>query len=227
MRRLAALVGVGILFFGIVGQAGASRPRVVLLDAIGDAGNQDSALPQFDTAGFDIVKGTVARRNRALQFRLVHAAMPENGTPAEAFRVLWHLDVDGVEYRLTMKSGDIGKPDAVAQTGTERTGEISTEGHFRLERCSEGDDVGTVTLVNCTAVEYLGGAFDPTTRSVTTQVPLRAIKARAGSVVSQGSGGAADTCPVCWVSHFAERSLTPATVIDSAVMSRRYVVPVQ
>jgi hypothetical protein len=206
-----------------------SGPVVVFEDPAGDAGlaSQSIAVPGADAAGFDLIKGTINRAGKNLEFTAEHAAMPEGGTLPEGFRMLWHFSVDGEEYRFTIKSADVGKPDAQAQSGTERLGQVDTDGHFRLEQCVDEPLPAVLTLVQCRVVEdgYLDGSFDPAKASVTVILPLELVDAKPGSEIAPGTGGAASTsCVVCWVPHYAERSLTPHTIIDYANVSGTYKV---
>ena len=62
--------------------------------------------------------------------------------------------------------------------------------------------------------------------TITWNMPLAALKLKPGSDVKPGTGGSTGTgCQICWIQHYAERSLTPHTVIDSAVMTKTYKVP--
>ena len=227
MRKLAAALLAGGLVVGLLGNASAAPAKVITDDA-GDAGlaSQAQPIPGADQAGFDIVGGTINKVGSNLEFTTESAAMPPNGALPEGFRYLWHFDVSGTQYRLTIKSADIGKPDVVANSGTERVGRVDTAGHFRLETCSEEPLPAVLTLINCNAIAYVEGAFDPAAATFTAIVPLKDLKAKTGSVVIPGTGGATGTgCQVCWVSHYAERSLTPHTIIDGAVMTKSYKVP--
>lgn len=226
MRKLAAVILAGGLLVGLLGNANAA-PTKVITDAAGDAGlaSQALAIPGADQMGFDIVGGTINQVGPNLEFTVESAAMPPNGALPEGFRFLWHFDIAGTQYRLTIKSADIGKPDVLAGSGQERVGRFDPAGHFRLETCSEEPLPAVLTLINCNAVEYLEGAFDPTSKTFTAIVPLKSIKAKKGTVVLPGTGGSTDTgCQVCWVPHYAERSLTPHTVIDGAVMAKSFKV---
>ena len=222
-KAMAALAALGLVA-ALAGPA-AAKPVTVFEDAAGDAGNQDSGLPGFDQAGFDLVKGTIDKKGKNLIFTVEHAAMPSTGTPGELFRLLWHFAVGGEQYRVTAKSIDIGKPDVLAQSGTERVGQVDTDGHFRLEQCAE-EATPAITLINCRAIEYLEGGFDPASATLMFVVPMKLIKAKPGTVISGGTSGAASSgCMICWVPHYAERSLTPLTIIDSATMTTSYKVP--
>ena len=226
MRKLTAAVLAGGLLVGLLGNASAA-PAKVITDAAGDAGieSQGVAVPGFDQAGFDIVGGSINQAGPNLEFIAEMAGMPANGALPEGFRFLWHFDVGTTQYRLTIKSADIGKPDVIAGSGTERVGRVDTAGHFRLETCGEQPLPAVLTLLNCNAVEYVEGAFDPASKTFMAIVPLKSLKAKKGTVVNPGTGGATGTgCQVCWIPHYAERSLTPHTIIDSAVMAKPYKV---
>lgn len=228
MKRFFALIVTGSLAFGLVGQATAGKagkPVKVFEDATGDAGiDQGGPVPGFDQAGFDLVSGEITKVKKNLEFKVTMAAMPDTGSLPEGARFIWHFNVDGEEYRFTIKSQDIGKPDLVAQTGTERIGRVDLEGHFRLEQCAT-DTTLPVTLSNCTAVAYEDGTFDPASKSFTAIVPLKDIKAKTGSLITAGTGAASNTCPICWVAHYAERSLTPTTIFDATNQAVDYKVP--
>jgi hypothetical protein len=226
-KTITTLAFGGLLIGALLGNASA-KPTAVITDVAGDAGVQSQALavPGADQAGFDIVGGSIEKVGANLEFTTTSAAMPPNGALPEGFRYMWHFDVGGTQYRLTIKSADIGKPDAAANSGTERVGRVDTAGHFRLETCSEQALPAVLTLINCNAIEYVEGAFDPAAKSFTAIVPLKTLKAKAGSVVLPGTGGATGTgCQVCWVPHYGERSLTPHTIIDNAVMAKSFKVP--
>ena len=199
-----------------------AKPVQVFEDATGDAGNQDSGIPGFDQAGFDLASGAINKAGKNLEFIVTMAAMPAPGAPPEGFRLLWHFNVGGEQYRFTIKSVDIGKPDVISGTGQERVGRVDTSGHFRLETFTEGPTANTPAYE---PIEYLEGSFDPAAKTVTVILPMKLVKAKKGTVITAGSGGAADTgCQICWVPHWAERSLTPQSIIDSAVMTATYKV---
>jgi hypothetical protein len=199
----------------------------VFKDAAGDAGNYHAgALPGAAEAGLDLVKATIAKKKADLEFKVTHSAMPEFGALPEGARFLWHFNVGSKEYRVTVKSVNVGKPDAVSQTGTERVGTVDTEGHFRVEECTIDSSLGSVTLSVCEPIAYMKGGFDPASKSFSFLLPLKALKLKAGSKILPGTGGASATnCQICWVMEYAERSLTPHTVIDDTIMTTAYKVP--
>ena len=226
MRKLAVAVLAGGLLAGLLGNASAA-PAKVITDAAGDAGieSQAVAIPGFDQAGFDIVGGTINQAGANLEFTAEMAGMPPNGALPEGFRFLWHFDVGSTQYRLTIKSADIGDPDVLAGSGTERVGRVDVNGHFRLETCASEALPAVLTLINCDAIEYVEGAFDPASKTFTAIVPLKSLKAKKGTVVKPGTGGSTGTgCQVCWVPQYAERSLTPHTIIDGAIMAKSFKV---
>ncbi|HVF54415.1 MAG TPA: hypothetical protein VNC78_12540 [Actinomycetota bacterium] len=226
MRAIASVILVGTLFVaGASGAGAAPKPVTVFEDASGDAGNDGTPIPGMDQGGFDLTAGTIALNGKNLEFTVTHAAMPSSGTLPEGFRFLWHFSVGGTEYRFTAKSFDIGKPDVVAQSGTERAGQVYTEGTFRLEECFI-DATLPLNLSQCIVLEYLDGSFDPAAKTFTIILPLAIVKAKAGTTVAGGTGGATGTgCQICWVPHYAERSLTPTTIIDAAAQAVTYKIP--
>ena len=234
MRKVMAILLAAGLVVGITASAGAKKkvkappaaPVVVFTDVEGDAGNDTTGpLPGASDQGFDLTEGTIfkAPGSTDVTFTVKQAAMPADGTPGELFRLLWHFNVDTTEYRFTVKSLDVGKPDLAAQSGTERVGTIY-EGVARLESCFV-DDTLPISLSQCEVLGYYDAKFDPATASESWSVPLADMEATAGTVIGAGSGGASDTCMICWVPHYAERSLTPTTIIDAAVTSASYTVP--
>jgi hypothetical protein len=193
-------------------------------DPSGDADN-GQGLGQSIPAGFDLTAGYITYANKELGFTVEHADMPSVGSAPEAFRFLWHFNVGDHEYRFTVKSVDIGKPDVIAQSGTERVGQIDTSGHFRLEECVI-EATPAIQLAQCQPLAYFEGVFDPANKTFSFKMPLSAIKAKPGTVINPGTGGASGTgCQICWVSHYAERSLTPYTILDAAVMTAPYKIP--
>jgi hypothetical protein len=144
----------------------------------------------------------------------------------EVARFMWHFAVDTKnQFRFTVKSVDIGKPDVIAGTGTERVGQVYTSGTARLETCEETPSPA-ITLINCSAIEYLDVKIDAAAGTFTVIAPMKMLKAKPGSVIS-GSGHASggSGCMICWVFHLAERSLTATTIIDSAGQGVSYKVP--
>lgn len=228
MRKTGITLIAGALLFGLVGSAHAGKAATVFEDPANDAGNysQGVALPPATMAGLDLVSGTVAKSGTDLEFVVTNAAaMPQMGSAGEAFRLLWHINAGGEEFRFTVKSLDVGKPDVLAQAGTERVGKVY-QGVARLEQCSEEALPAVLTLVNCTATEYYEAVFDASAATITWKVPLASLNAKTGTIIGGGTTGAASTnCQICWVPHYAERSLTPSTIIDEAVMTTSYKVP--
>ncbi|HEY7873838.1 MAG TPA: hypothetical protein VIG64_01825 [Actinomycetota bacterium] len=236
MRKFLSLLLAAGLLAGMAVSAEAAKkkkpkvvpaPVVVMTDAAGDAGNDTAgSLPGAAEQGFDLTEATIfkAPGTSDLVFTVKQSAMPADGTPGEGFRLLWHFNMGGAEYRFTVKSLDVGKPDAAAQSGTERVGTVY-EGVARLEQCFV-DETLPISLSQCEVLNYYDAKFDPATATETWTVPTADMpEATPGAVLSGGTTGASETCMICWVPHYAERSLTPSTQIDSAVMSTAYTLP--
>jgi hypothetical protein len=81
-----------------------------------------------------------------------------------------------------------------------------------------------LNAINCSTLGYLKGAWDPGKASFSVQVPMKLVKAKAGSKVAPGSGDVIAICSICWVTHAAERSLN-STIIDGAAQTKVYKVP--
>ncbi len=225
MRRLLATVATAGLLIG-AGSAHAAKPTVGILweDPAGDA-DAAQGLGQSIPAWFDLASGAIAKNGANLDFIVGHADMPPIGSLPEGARFLWAFSVDGVSYRITAKSADIGKPDVLANETDERVGSVSPTGHFRIEgECATGATVGVLSPINCKPLAYVEGAFNPGDLTITVNVPMALVKAKTGSKITIGSGDALGICSVCWVSHAAERSLQN-TIIDSATWTTTYKVP--
>lgn len=232
MRKLMSMLLAGGLVVGALASAGlakptkaAPKPTVVFTDPTGDNGNETvGSIPAADQAGFDLVNGTIQKMGTDLMFTVTQAQTPPVGQPGEAFRLLYHFNVGSEEYRFTVKSLDVGKPDVIAQSGTERVGTVY-QGVARLEQCSI-TETPAISLSNCNALKYYDAKFDSATNSESWMVPLADLQATAGTLITAGTGGASSTnCHVCWVPHYAERSLTPTTVLDDAIQTVSYKVP--
>ncbi len=225
-RKPTVLALAAALVLAVVPSASA-KPLTVWEDPAGDAGNQDSSMPGAAEAGFDLTAGSIDTVGKDLVFTVTHAGMPPTNQPGEAFRFLWHFDVAGQQYRFTVKTFDVGKPDVIAQTGTERIGQVYATGVARLEEgYTEPAPAGNLTLSQFGVLEYYDLVFDAAKATMTWKMPLSALKLKAGSVIKPGTGGSTTTgCTICWIPHYAERSLTPHTVIDSTVMTKPYKVP--
>ena len=228
VKKLLGTLIASALALSIMAPASAGATKPIWTDDVGDAGlrSQAQPLPGADQAGLDLASGAIVKKGANLEFTVTHAAMPANGGLPEGFRFLWHFGVGNEQYRFTFKSADIGKPDVLAGTGNERVGTVDVDGVYRLETCGEEPLPAVLTLINCSAVAYLEGSIDPATSSFTIVLPLKTIKAKTGTVITPGVGGASGTgCQICWVPHYAERSLTPHTILDEAVMPVSFKVP--
>ena len=225
MRKTLALALSTGLILGTIGSAGAApKPVTVWEDPAGDA-DASQGLGQSIPGGFDLVSGTIARNGDDLEFTATMADVPPSGNLPEGFRFMWAFTVGEVSYRITAKTADIGKPDALAQNGTERVGRVDAMGHFRLEHdCKAGETIGILQPINCQVLEYITGTFDAATGSVTAVVPLALIKAKPGSKIGPGAGDSIAICPICWAGHTAERSHQD-TIIDQAAQLVTYKVP--
>lgn len=232
MKKILIVTVVGALLatpFAPVGAKKKAKPKPVTVfeDPAGDAGNQNTGAPGGSEAGFDLTKGVISQKGKNLRFIAEHAAMPDSGSLGEGFRLIWGLSVKGTMYQFTVKSLDVGKPDVVTSaltqtpTGGERVGQVY-QGVARLEQCGQVPAPAVLTFSTCSTLEYLPAVFDPAGKTAAWQVPMKAIKAKKGTLIS-GGGFLTDTsCMICWVPHYGERSLTPATVIDSAAMTKSY-----
>lgn len=233
MRKVLAASLACVLLLSVVGAAQAAKKKkkkkkapvemVMFTDGTGDADvalGLGSSIP----AGVDLTEGKIKKVDDTLEFTVTHADMPPAGSLPEAARFLWGFSVDGNNYRLTVKSADIGKPDLLAGQTTERVGRADVAGHFRLEGECASEAVGSLSAINCPVVGYLEGSFDPASMSFTMIVPLADIEAKSGSVIGPAGGNNTGICAICWVSHTAERSLN-STVIDLAASGEVYKVP--
>lgn len=233
MKKILAALMISALSVGLIGGANAAKgkPKPVQLfeDAAGDA-DASQGLGQSIPGGFDLLSGTIEKEGKdELKFVVTHADMPATGSLGEGFRLIWGLTVGGTQYEMTIKSFDVGKPDVIASVmgqdpnGEERVGKVY-QGVARFEEC------GTISLgINwsqCTALGYYDALFDPATKTVTWVVDMAVMKAKAGTVIAGGAGGRASTgCMICWVPQYAERSLTPTSIIDAATQTVSYKVP--
>lgn len=223
MRKIIHLALAGAMLWTVAGAAQAGAPKTVWEDPAGDADN-GQGLGASVPGGFDLTEGSIAKDKKNLEFTVTHAEMPPTGTVPEGVRFLWAFNVDGHDYRLTVKRADIGKPDVAAGQTTDRLGRVDVNGHFRLEDECSRDSTLPIAFVNCPPLEYLEGSWDPAAKSFTVIVPLKSVKAKVGSVIMGAAGDTAAICQICWVSHYAERSLS-SSVIDSAAMTSSYKVP--
>lgn len=228
IKRLLTLALAATLSAVAIGSATA-KPVAIFTDVSGDAGNGgQGSIPGAAEAGFDLVGGTIDKVGKDLVWTVEHSAMPATNQPGEAFRFMWHFDVAGKQYRWTVKTLDIGKPDVVAQTGNERVGQVYADGVARLE---EGyvDASLPINLSQFEVLEYLEVTFDAAAKTMTWKMPLSLLKLKKGSVIVPGTGGASGLgCQICWVLHYAERSLTAeganTTTIDTAIAAVSYKV---
>ena len=217
MKKLS-LVLASLMLVGVIGAAQA-KPVTLWEDVAGDA--TMGQAPQSIPAGWDLLSGAIEKKGTDLLFTVTHADMPPIGSAPEVSRFIWNFAVDGEPYRFTVKSVDIGKPDVPGGQTTDRVGRVDVAGHFRLE--GECVTVNTgIDFVNCPPLEYLSGSFDPAAKSFTIILPLASVKAKVGSIIAPGGD---NICIICWVSHTAERSLGPTTIIDSAAQLVTYKVP--
>ncbi len=226
MRKIAALATAAMVVAAFAGVAGAANPKPVTVweDPEGDA-DMAQGVSWGTQAGLDIVKGEIARNGKNLEFTVTHAAMPPFGSLPETFRFLWAFNVDGTDWRLTVKRADIGKPDVGQSQTTERVGRVDTDGHWRLEGdCGATPAPAVLEFINCKPIAYLDGSWDSASNSFTMVVPMKLVKAKPGSVIQAGGGDAIRICPICWVSHIAERS-ADTTVVDEANQTAKYKVP--
>ncbi|HET7481462.1 MAG TPA: hypothetical protein VFK89_01245 [Actinomycetota bacterium] len=227
MKKLVSILVAGALVSMLgIAHAAPTKAVTVFTDPAGDADN-GQGTGQSIPAGFDLLSGTVARDGANLVFTITEADMPPNGALPEGFRLMWHFGIGGKEYRFTAKSADIGKPDPLSgPNGTDRIGQVWLDGVFRLENWVEGATVAVLSTPTYNTLGYLDGAFDPAAKTITVKVPMKLIKAKPGQVVAGGTGAAASTsCQICWVPQYAERSLTPQTIIDYATMNTTYKIP--
>jgi hypothetical protein len=228
--KKSSLILAGVVIIGLLGPANAApKPVTVFEDVAGDA-DLAQGIGQSIPGGFDLLSGSIKKVGKdQLEFVVTHADMPPSGSVGEGFRLIWGLTVGSTQYEMTIKSLDVGKPDVVASAmgqspnGAERVGQVY-QGVARVEEC------GTISLgINwsqCTAISYYDAVFDPAAKTVTWTIKMADVKAKAGTVIAGGAGGRATTgCQICWVAQYAERSLTPNTIVDAAAQTIAYKIP--
>jgi hypothetical protein len=224
MKRSLSLLAAGALMIGALGVANASAPKKVWSDAAGDIDPAATGQGLPGQAGFDLVGGSIARKGKNLVFTVQHAALPPFGAVPEAFRFMWGFSVNGKSYRVTVKRVEVGKPNPLNQEDTDQIGQVYPNGFFRLEGNCGSQVIGALNAVTCHTLGYLKGAWDPAKGTFSFEVPMKAVKANTGSKVAGGAGDAITICPICWVTHVAERSLD-SSVIDEAAQTGVYKVP--
>lgn len=221
MKKLITILAIGALSVGLIAPADAAKPTKLWEDPADDADlgqGLGSSLP----GGWDLAEGSIVKKGKNLEFTVLHHQMPPTGSGPEFTRFIWNFTVNTKPYRFTVKSVDIGKPDVAAGQTTERVGRVDVNGHFRLEGECVRDATLPIQFVNCPPLEYLEGTWDVGAMSFTIVLPLKSIKAKPGTVIGPGPD---EICTICWVSHYAERSLSPLTVIDSAAQTVSFKVP--
>lgn len=222
-KALATLLAMGLMF-GVIAHAGAApKPVQVFEDPAGDA-DGGQGLGASIPVGFDLASGTIALNGKNLDFTVTHHDMPPVGSFPEAARFIWVFNVGGTDYRLIVKSLDVGKPDVVNGDGTERIGKVDPNGHYRVEGDCTQDQTLPVGMIKCKTLGYVTGSFDPATKSFTANVPLALVKGKAGMTITAGGGDAAAICALCWIWHHAERSLNTAK-FDEAAQLVAYKIP--
>ncbi len=226
MRKIGTLLLGACVLGALISPAGAAKPTKAWTDAPGDAGLNGEAIPGFDQGGFDLTEGSITKNKSNLEFTVTSAAMPPMGALPELTRFMWAFAVDGVSYRVTAKSTEVGKPNPADQSNMDQIGKVYPNGFFRLEGdCGATSVGGSVSLVGCKTLGYLEGKFDPASKSFTFIVPMKSVKAKTGSVLTAGAGDASTLCAAaaCWITHVAERS-SDRTIIDTALWTTTYKV---
>lgn len=233
MRKVLAMLLASVLVLSLVGAAQAAKKKkkkkkapvekVMFTDAAGDA-DAGQGLGGSIPGGLDLTEGKIKKVDDTLEFTVTHADMPPSGSLPEGFRFLWGFNVDGANFRLTVKSADIGKPDVLAGQTSDRVGQVDVEGHFRLEGECASETLVALNAVNCPPLAYLDGSFDPATMSFTMIVPLKELEAKSGGLIGPAGGNNTGICAICWVSHTAERSLN-TTIVDQAASAETYTIP--
>ena len=233
-RSVFALLVLPVLAMAPLQANAAPKVVTVFTDPAGDAGLTPNGTPTtlapVNQLGLDITKGTISRKGNNLEYSVtLGTALPNFGELPEFSRLIWQFTIyHGAEYRFSVKSFDIGKPDPIQKDGTDRVGKVYDKGEFRLEKC--GDPVAApavLTFSQCNPVAYLTGKVDATGKTLSWTMPLSLIKAKTGTVIMNGTGGLNDTkCNICFISHYAERSLSPNTVFDDGIPSvTKYTIP--
>lgn len=236
MKKMLALCLSAALCLSLTGPAGAGKKRkkkkskkrppieVVMFEDV--AGDADMATGAGDSipGGFDLLEGRIRKAKKDLEFEVKHADMPPIGSLPEGFRFLWAFNVNGDNFRLTVKTADIGKPDLLAGQTTDRVGRVDLQGHFRLEGECKSTTTGVLNAIDCPVIEYVDGVFDPAAMSFKVTVPMKLVGAKKNSTVGPGGGNNIGICSICWVSHTEERSLD-STIVDDAFSAVVYRVP--
>src|SRR3712207_1845060 len=114
MRKMISLLLAGGLILGVVASATA-KPTQVWEDAAADA-DVGQGLGSSIPGGWDLAGGTIEKKGANIEFTVTHHDMPPFGSMPEATRFIWNFNVGKAPFRLTVKSADIGKPDALAGT---------------------------------------------------------------------------------------------------------------
>jgi hypothetical protein len=231
MKKALSAIFASLIVVSVLAPANAAAPKAVKLfeDPAGDADNAQG-LGQSIPGGFDLLGGTVKKASKTeLEFQVSMADMPPTGAIPEAFRFIWEIAVGSEQFEFTVKSLDVGKPDVVATAmgqspnGVERAGQVY-QGVARLEQCG-AISLG-ITWSQCTDVSVQPAVFDTAAKTITWTVKLADLKAKTGTIITGGTGPRSTTgCQICWVAQYAERSLTPQTIIDAAAQIASYKIP--
>ena len=150
--------------------AGGSGATVVGEDASGDW-NQGVAAPLGDSLGQDLVSATIGMKgNKTVVFGIVLNSLPAGEQPAAAY--VWNFAVGDKEFAL--HKHPCSSPGGTCPT-TART--------FDLVECTQ--QVGVqVHVDSCEPVASIESKVDRASATITIPVPLDALKARPGDVIS-------------------------------------------
>lgn len=218
----------GLLIIGLVGalsaplgvaSAKSKKPMVVGKDDAADWGaNVDPTIaPIGDALGQELVGAAIGMGDaKTLNLIFQLNSLPPWGGIPESSRYNWDLVVNGKAYQVTGAFTEFirGTCNPLHTDSCPPPQNPGTTPFFvRQGSCLVGEDCHVVGIVSAT--------FDPATATITVPIPLKLIKAKAGSKIGPGVsslGGTIYAAPALLVS---QASLPH----DTMIATKTYVVP--
>ena len=211
--------GIGLVVAGLAAalvlpSTPAAAGKLVKLgsDPAGDWGsNVDPGIgPIGNALGQDIIGAAIGSNKKTVTFVIQLNSLPPNGGAPEVSRYQWAFNVNGNAFELDGKYTNYSRGACDPTSGQCPPPRNPGMQPFMLRgNCVSG------TVVTCEELGFVQGKFNATKASISIPVPLKLIKAKAGSKIF---GGTITTTP----SAFFTASAGPN---DTLTMGKTYKIP--
>ena len=221
---LAALIATSVVAAAPTQAAGKkAKPMTLATDPAGDWGaNVDANLaPVGDALGQDLVKASIVKAGKNLNFIINVNSLPASGGVPEISRYTWDFTVNGAPTQLSGAFTEYVRGTCNPTYNPAKCPPPRDPGSAPFFVRQGTCQIGTGGLAPCEEIALVHATFDAASGTITIPVPMKDLKAKTGSKIGPASGlmgGSIYSAPAVFITNTAMPN-------DTLTIVKTYKVP--